>query len=176
MYSVDDIRQEYRRLDKLSGLDTSDVEIEISQRPGRRLGSFRYPLNEGAAPLRIIISASLLGQEEQFWDTIRHEYAHAAVYLKHPGERHGHDKLWQDMCRRLGCSPTRLAPQSEELRRRTQAEAKYRVHCKGCGRDSYYFRAGKVINSLVKNRGRGVRCACCGGQSFDVFIREEGKP
>ncbi len=140
MHSLDEIRREYDRLDKLCGVDTSSVEIEISRRPGRRLGSFRYPLKEGAAPLRIIISASLLEQDEQFWDTIRHEYAHAAVYLRHPGERHGHDRTWKELCRQLGCSPERLAPESRAQQERTEETAKYRVHCNGCGRASNYFR------------------------------------
>lgn len=119
MHSLDEIRREYDRLDKLCGVDTSGVEIEISRRPGRRLGSFRYPLKEGEAPLRIIIDASLLEQDEQFWDTIRHEYAHAAVYLRHPGERHGHDRTWKELCRQLGCSPERLAPESRAQQERT---------------------------------------------------------
>ena len=171
MHSLEEIRKEYDRLDRLCGVDTSRVELKISRRPGRRLGSFRYPLRGGETPLRISISASVLEQEEQFWDTIRHEYAHAAVYLQHPGERHGHDRLWRDMCRRLGCSPERLAPQSEESLERTLEQAKYRVHCKGCGRDSYYFRAGKVVKSL-RPGGRGrVRCAFCGSDSFELYVR-----
>ena len=172
MHSLEEIRKEYDRLDRLCGVDTSRVELKISRRPGRRLGSFRYPLRGGGTPLRISISASVLEQEEQFWDTIRHEYAHAAVYLQHPGERHGHDRLWQDMSRRLGCSPERLAPQSEESLERTREQAKYRVHCKGCGRDSYYFREGKVIKALRRG-GRGrVRCGLCGGSSFELYIRK----
>ncbi len=172
MHSLDEIRREYDRLDKLCGVDTSSVEIEISRRPGRRLGSFRYPLKEGAAPLRIIISASLLEQEEQFWDTIRHEYAHAAVYLRHPGERHGHDRTWKELCRQLGCSPERLAPESRAQQERTEETAKYRVHCNGCGRDSYYFREGKVVKALRRG-GRGrVRCAFCGSDSFQLYVRK----
>ncbi len=172
MHSLDEIRREYDRLDKFCGLDTSELEIEISNRPGRRLGSFRYPLKEGTAPLRIIISASLLEQDEQFWDTIRHEYAHAAVYLRHPGERHGHDRTWKELCRQLGCSPERLAPESRAQQERTEETAKYRVHCNGCGRDSYYFREGKVVKTLRRG-GRGrVRCAFCGSDSFQLYVRK----
>ena len=172
MYSLEDIRKEYDRLDRLCGLDTSQIEIAISRRPGRRLGSFRYPLGEDGSLLRITISAGILEQEEQFWDTIRHEYAHAALYLRCPGERHGHDRLWKELCRELGCAPERLAPQSEPQQRRTEETAKYRVHCKGCGRDSYYFREGKVIKALRRG-GRGrVRCGLCGGSSFELYIRK----
>ena len=171
MHSLEEIRKEYDRLDRLCGVDTSRVELKISRRPGRRLGSFRYPLRGGGTPLRISISASVLEQEEQFWDTIRHEYAHAAVYLQHPGERHGHDKVWKDICRELGCSPERLAPQNQAQQQRTEESAKYRVHCKGCGRDSYFFREGKVIKALRRG-GRGrVRCAFCGSDSFELYVR-----
>ena len=170
MYAAEDIRKEYERLDRLCGLDTSQIEIVISRRPGRRLGCFRYPL-KGDGPLRIIISAALLEQEEQFWDTIRHEYAHAAAYLRHPGEKHGHDKVWKDICRELGCSPERLAPQNQAQQQRTEESAKYRVHCKGCGRDSYFFREGKVIKALRRG-GRGrVRCAFCGSDCFELHVR-----
>ena len=171
MHSLEEIRKEYDRLDRLCGVDTSRVELKISRRPGRRLGSFRYPLRGGGTPLRISISASVLEQEEQFWDTIRHEYAHAAVYLQHPGEKHGHDKVWKDICRELGCSPERLAPQNQAQQQRTEESAKYRVHCKGCGRDSYFFREGKVIKALRRG-GRGrVRCAFCGSDSFELYVR-----
>lgn len=171
MYSLEDIRKEYDRLDRLCGLDTSKVEIGISRRPGRRLGSFRYPL-KGEGPLRIIINAALLDQEEQFWDTIRHEYAHAAAYLRYPGEKHGHDEVWKNICRELGCAPERLAPQSQTQRQRTEETAKYRIHCKGCGRDSYYFREGKVIKALCRGRKGAVRCAFCGSDSFELYVRQ----
>ena len=171
MHSLDEIRREYERLDRLCGVDTSGVEIGISNRTGRRLGSFRYPMKAGAAPLRIVINSALLEQDEQFWDTVRHEYAHAVVYLRYPGEKHGHDRVWKAVCRELGCSPERLAPQSGEEQRRIESAAKYRVHCTGCGRDSYYVRAGKVIKALRRGRG-GVRCAFCGSESFDLYVRK----
>ena len=129
-------------------------------------------MKEGSTALRIIISASLLDQEEQFWDTIRHEYAHAAVYLRHPGERHGHDWIWKETCRKLGCAPERLAPQNQAQQQRTEETAKYRVHCKGCGRDSYYFREGKVIKALRRGRKGAVRCAFCGSDSFELYTRK----
>ena len=47
MHSLEEIRKEYDRLDRLCGVDTSRVELKISRRPGRRLGSFRYPLRGG---------------------------------------------------------------------------------------------------------------------------------
>lgn len=82
MHSLEEIRAEYDRLDRLCGVDTSAVEIALSRRGVRRLGSFRYPAKGKAGALRITINASLLNEEEAFWDTVRHEYAHALVYLR----------------------------------------------------------------------------------------------
>ena len=172
MHSLKDIRKEYDRLDRLCGLDTSGIVIELSRRRSRRLGCFWRPRKNGSAPLRIVINPTLLEEEEQFWDTIRHEYAHAAVYLRHPGEKHGHDKLWKDTCRELGCSPERLAPLDEAYYRRMQKTAKYRVHCNNCGRDTYYFREGKIIKTLRQGGRAKLCCASCGSQSFSLYVRK----
>ena len=43
MHTLEEIRAEYDRLDRLCGVDTSAIEITISRRGVRRLGSFRYP-------------------------------------------------------------------------------------------------------------------------------------
>ncbi|MCD7768647.1 MAG: hypothetical protein LUH36_00795, partial [Oscillospiraceae bacterium] len=85
IHTLENIRREYDRLDKLCGVDTSQIELRISSRMVKRFGSFRYPINGTVAPLRITISQAILGNDAQFYDTIRHEYAHAAVYLLHPG-------------------------------------------------------------------------------------------
>lgn len=39
--------------------------------------------------------------EEQFWDTIRHEYAHALVTLR-DGKLHRHDGVWKSACCEVG--------------------------------------------------------------------------
>ena len=62
MHTLEEIRTEYDRLDRLCGVDTSDVEIVLSRRGVRRLGSFRYPAKGRAGALRITINASLLGE------------------------------------------------------------------------------------------------------------------
>lgn len=70
MHSLDEIRREYERLDRLCGVDTSGVEIGISNRTGRRLGSFRYPMKAGAAPLRIVINSALLEQDVKCYNKV----------------------------------------------------------------------------------------------------------
>ena len=171
MHTLEEIRAEYDRLDRLCGVDTSAVEIGISRRGVRRLGSFRYPAKGRAGALRITINASLLDEEEGFWDTVRHEYAHALVYLRYPGERHGHDAVWKAACRELGCSPDRLAAQTEEGRAELERRAKYKVQCAQCGQTTFYLRRGKGVDLLLRGPGGQVRCAQCGGSKLALYVR-----
>lgn len=175
MHSVEEIRAEYARLDELCGVDTSGIEIVLSRRGVRWLGSFRYPVKGSGRPLRITINSALLTEDARFWDTVRHEYAHAVVYLRDPGRRHGHDAVWKAVCRQVGCSPERLAAQTEESEAALSRRAKYHVHCRICGRDSYYLREGKVVKLLRQGKGRYIRCAFCGGSSFELFVRTPEK-
>lgn len=172
MHTLEEIRAEYDRLDRLCGVDTSAIEIVLSRRGVRRLGSFRYPAGGKAGALRISINAALLDQEAQFWDTVRHEYAHALVYLRSGGVNHGHDALWKAACREVGCSPDRLASQTAESQAALERRAKYRVRCTACGRESLYFRRGKVVDLLLRGGQGQVRCAQCGSSRLEISVRE----
>ena len=168
MHTLEEIRAEYDRLDKLCGVDSSGIALAFSTRMTRRYGSFRYPVKPGGPPPRITIANFLRQEDEDFWDTVRHEYAHAAVWLLHPGENHGHDDLWKEMCRRVGCRPLsrgKLSPrQSETL----ESRARYCVACMDCGRETYYLRAGKVIQLFRWGRTEALRCRC-GSKRLHLF-------
>ena len=168
---MDEIRREYDRLDRLCGVDTSSFELVISRRSIRRLGSFRYPAPGTDAPPRITISEVILDDDEQFWDTVRHEYAHAVVWLRRPGERHGHDEVWKSVCREIGCVPKGTAPSSEQLQRVRCQNAKYRVSCRECGMETYYLRAGRIVQLLASGRGQSVRCGRCNSSALDLYVR-----
>ena len=172
MHTTEEIRREYDRLDRLCGVDTSGVEIVISRRSLKRLGSFRAPAPGSGKPPRITVSAAILEDEEQFWDTVRHEYAHAAVWLTHPGERHGHDGVWKDMCRKIGCTPKSTAPAGEELERQRRQRAKYKVRCASCGLETYYLRAGKIVTMMERGYRRHIRCGKCGSGDLELYVRD----
>lgn len=175
MHTVQEIRTEYDRLDKLLGVDTSEVEIVISPHRGKRLGSFRSPGENVppmfAKPLRISISAAVMENDDAFWDTIRHEYAHAVVYLTHPGENHGHDEVWKAVCRKIGCAPKGTTAASDEQKQEWVASARYRVHCESCGADTYYHRAGKIVQLLMYGQRKRVRCRC-GSNELSLYVRQ----
>ena len=175
-HTLREARNEYDRLDRLLGVDTSGIELAVSPHRGKRLGSFRSPnprtSSRIAVPPRILLSAAVLENDELFWDTIRHEYAHAVVWLTHPDERHGHDAIWKDVCRQIGCTPRATTAASEEQKREWMNTAKYRVHCESCGADTYYQRAGKVVSILMRGEKRRLRCPC-GSCDLSLYIRRE---
>ena len=168
MFTVQDIRAEYDRLDALTGADTSGVALSVSGRAVKRFGVFRP-----GSPPRIVISAFVMEGENaaQFWDTIRHEYAHAVVWLRHPGERHGHDAVWKAVCREVGCAPKATTAPDAAQKAAREARAKYKLVCEGCGQETYYLREGKILRLLRSGRGKNVRCVRCGGHRFAVYER-----
>ena len=172
MHTIEDIRAEYDRLDAILGIDTSEVQLAISRRSVKRLGSCRYPAPGSGAPMKITISALVLDDEAQFRDTVRHEYAHAAVYLLHPGERHGHDAVWKGVCRRIGCAPRSLAPAGEDVERARRERARYMVRCNGCGAETYYLRAGKIVSLMERGYRKRIRCTRCGGNDLFLYERD----
>lgn len=175
LHTVQEIRTEYDRLDRLLGVDTTDLEISISPHRGKRLGTFRSPGGDVppmfAGPPRISISAAVMENDELFLDTIRHEYAHAVVWLTHPGEHHGHDAVWKAVCLRIGCTPKGTVEASDEQKQEWAAAAKYRVHCSSCGADTFYLRAGKVVKLLMHGQKRRVYCRC-GSRDLILYVRE----
>ena len=94
------IHDEYARLDELIGVDSSQIEIKISTRLKRHYGYFMYK-----PKLRIVIANAALRSYKIFYEVIRHEYAHAALWLLEPGVDHKHDLRWRDMARQVGCIP-----------------------------------------------------------------------
>ena len=82
MHTVEEIRREYKRLDQMIGVDTSHLEIVFSPRAVYQYGCCKYQQkNRKIAPYKILIASFLLEEESAFWNTVRHEYAHAAAAL-----------------------------------------------------------------------------------------------
>lgn len=172
MHTLEEIRAEYRRLDTLCGADTSAIPVVLSTRMVKRLGSFRYPLNDRGAPPQITISAAVLAEDALFWNTIRHEYAHAVVWLRHPGEQHGHDALWRSVCQVIGCAPKATVPASGGQMALRKARARYTVRCKHCGQETFYLRKGRIVELLEAGESNRVRCRACGSHAFDLFAKK----
>lgn len=75
----------------------------------KTLGQVKY--NKGGFGIKEIeFSKKFLqfGTEAQIMDTIKHELAHAFAYWT-TGELHGHDKIWQNIAKKLGANPKAIA-------------------------------------------------------------------
>ena len=162
MYTLEDVRAEYDRLDTLCKVDTSAIQLRISSRGIRRYGfcSFRKE-GKKLVPRVISLADHIFNEEDIFWQTVRHEYAHALASLR-DGKKHGHDDAWKRACREVGCDPTRLidAQPSPELVARREQRVKYILICDSCGKEYHYYRRGKVVDAFLTGRS-GYKCGKC---------------
>ena len=180
-YSIDDIRREYDRLDKLLGIDTRNITLSVSSRCVRRYGVCRY--DKDRIPKEICITDFIMECEDSFWDVIRHEYAHALVRIRYPKEKHGHDRVFKAACIEVGCRPERCSDDEEAAqyvkeRRKTRAENRkssygrtesfyrYLVGCDYCGHEWKYKSKGKVVKIAFGDLDGKLTCPHCKCNDF----------
>ncbi len=168
-HTIEDVRREYDRLDALCGVETRGLSLRVSTRAKKRLGSCKYTGNrvEGITISDFVLDAP----DEVFYDTIRHEYAHALVKLRRPRERHGHDALWKAACVEVGCAPERCCDPSvlpESARARRAEPDRYLLRCLVCGAEWRYKRQTKLLRLVARGGSRRCSCPYCKGHRFSV--------
>lgn len=161
MHSLAEIRAEYNRLDQKFGINTEHMDIEFSNRLTNTYGK-TYSKNK--IPYRIVIAGFLRTEEEQFYDTIRHEYAHALATIRHKANC-GHDYRWQRAAVETGCKPDRLAQNCESRQNILASRKTYIVSCEKCGSKHTYLKMCKSLQSIMKNEKR-YRCGKCGSDNL----------
>lgn len=148
------LRAEWRKIraahpDRLAG-----CSFKVNGRFKRRLGVCRSRRADGM-PISVEVAASLMapGLEQQAFDTLYHEAAHALA-----GHAAGHGPAWKAWCRELGAKPERLAALTTEERQvLTEVnKAKWTVGCEACGTSGQRFR-------LSQRTKLHARCGRCGG-------------
>ena len=72
MWTLAQVQAEYRRLDRLLGIDTSRVAVSFSRCMTRQYGVCTFVKNR---PQEIRLADFLRREDQVFWDTARHEYA-----------------------------------------------------------------------------------------------------
>ena len=168
-HTLEDIRAEYDRLDGICGIDTSRVKLRISKGT-RRLGSFSYDRFDPYNTMKIAVSSVTLEDDDLFYHTVRHEYAHCAVFLLRRGENHGHDAIFRAMCRKIGCSTEATVRPDSETGKKLSAMSKYTVRCRQCGAETGYNSAGKTLKLIMSGKKNAVFCRRCRGSDFEVII------
>ena len=161
------IKIEYARLDELCKVDSSSVDISLSSRMTKKFGCFEIKYSKPNPKLSIRISEKILPDEELFYDVIRHEYAHALVYLRDPKGKHMHDEVWKAACLEVGCEPKATVKNIATYLPVKEREDKYIIRCLNCGTESKYRSKSKVIKILLKEKRGTVVCNKCGSTKFE---------
>ncbi len=163
------IRDEMCRLDRMTGMDTSDVPIRISSRMTRTWGMCRWQVTGRKFHIRELVFAKRLvehGTAEHITNVIRHEYAHLYVTLR-DNKNHGHDAVWKQAALWLGCNAKRCEGFDEIDD--VEGEIKYKVTCQGCGAMFKYRRASKIVQELRRNPdSTRFFCRRCNSHSFSL--------
>lgn len=158
------IRDEMKRLDQISGLDTSTVPVRISSRMTYGWGKCSYICVRKKYKIKELVFAERLlkyGTMEHILNVIRHEYAHAYVMLTH-NKKHGHDAVWKRAALRFGCNAQRCENFDE-----VDKIYQYRVTCQGCGSISHYQRKVGIVQELEKNpNSTQFYCKKCRSRNF----------
>ena len=167
MHTIDQIRKEYKRLDQMIGVDTTDLEIAFSPRAVYQYGCCKYRKNgKHVYPYKILIASFLQQEEGAFWDTIRHEYAHAAAVLL-TGKNQGHGPVWRSICQRIGVAPDRLAQECPAQKEQKENRIKYTVVCQNCGAHYQKIRRTPFVAAVLASGGKPISYRCvCGGRRF----------
>lgn len=187
------MRTEYDRLDRLCGVNTQKIELKLSGRLTRRLGYFTVSKKNLLTPpeLSITVATRILQSDALFYEVIRHEYAHALVYLRKPREKHGHDTVWRAAAREVGCNPRATTkvedygipadggdrPDKKSGKAagklgRTQSKKaayKYALRCCTCGAESRFKTECKTVMIAEGKLPGSVICRRCRGRAFSCY-------
>lgn len=176
MFTVNEIRKELMRLDQISGLDTSSIPIRVSNRMTKCWGhcvaiksAGEYKVKELAFADRLLKYAT----PEHVLETVRHEYAHAYVFIKNQ-KNDGHGSYWKHAVVKFGAPPKRCSskPEVSENMPDYENKTKYILSCPCCDWNYNYTRAGNAIKELKANP-KSVRYYCpkCGGRPLNLTER-----
>lgn len=168
MFTIADIRNEYKRLDAITGQNIANLPIKISKRCTKRRGaySFRLMYKQSVFDEKFIISDFVMAEDsDNFYNTIRHEYAHA-VATRVTLTNAGHDAVWKKYAVMVGAKPTPYSdrtPQQTERQMNAFKKNGYIVTCENCGKQYMYSRKTKVINIIESNyQNATLTCPACG--------------
>lgn len=144
MWTVNELTKELNNIFESQGCEFK-YPVKINGRLTRTLGRC---ILVGDSDLSIEFSKQLLetATDESIIGVIKHEAAHALTWVK-TGTMHGHDEVFRDMCKKIGCDNDRAKTKVERLVSLDEVN-KYTIKCKCCGK-SVAFRRSKC--KLVKN-------------------------
>ena len=102
-WSVDDIKNVLRELDKKTGADSSNIPVEINPRLKRALARYTC-YTHSRQPVKFDFGTKILNVPDfkALEDTIIHEYAHFIVNTHRKSKDLGHSAEFRQVCKDLG--------------------------------------------------------------------------
>ena len=102
-WSVDDIKNVLRELDKKTGADSSNIPVEINPRLKRALARYTC-YTQSRKPVKFDFGTKILNVPDfkALEDTIIHEYAHFIVNTHRKSKDLGHSAEFRQVCKDLG--------------------------------------------------------------------------
>lgn len=167
MRTIQDVRKVLNELDKISGFDSTGVEV-VRSRQTKTLASFSFRLRPVVEPVQFKISKTVLClNEENFREIIKHEYAHFMATVVH-NENCYHDYRFIEMCKKIGASFTEPRVTNDDIQEVTKRLAKHRILCK-CGFEQSFSRMCETIRWAKKGY---CKCPKCGNSELQHIERK----
>lgn len=167
MLSLSRVKEHCREAFRKAGYDFDNYNIEVSfngrltKTLGRCIGKYRgnefYPVKIEFSKLLIETST-----DKSVVDVIYHECAHALVDIE-TKTHHGHDKVFKEMCARIGT--TNDGTVTKDLERTVSEEEVYKYFIKCCDCRRIVGKRHRLCN-VVKNP-QLYHCSC--GGSLEVI-------
>lgn len=170
MRTITDIRNEYKRLDSEFGYNIANqYRLKVSKRLTKTRGYCKIDFMRHAKEIQIA-DFVMNEPDETFYNTIRHEYAHAMAYEKY-GAGVGHDARWKALAKMVGCNGEQYSKATKEQIDKMVSRTYYVVECKHCGKQFVFRRmCDRMRMAYVGD------CVCpCGCDSFE-FYKSDGTP
>ena len=164
MWTIEQVKIELDKLRVADGLPVIQVPINANGRLTRTLGRVRFS-RYSCEPICIEFAQRLLdnGTDNDIINVIKHEYAHYYLLVV-TGENHGHDALFKQKCREIGCTHEKTHNKLESSDDDTEQEYKYEVWCDDCHKMiGTYSRICKTLRNIEY-----CQCGVCRGSNLRV--------
>lgn len=139
--------------------------IEINNRLTRALGRVRSFNN---IPIAMEISGKLVEscKNEQVFEVVLHECAHAIANIRDPYTKHGHDEFFRQICLEIGCSLDEPSVHFDEYQSNVK---QYRVYCKSCGTlVAVRQRMTNGLKEMLSPDNNSWYCTVCKHKQFEL--------
>lgn len=185
MFTISDIKTEFERLDKITGANIAQYPIRISRKCIYKRGSFKYNYKTQDNQLvfynkKFMFADFVLADtQENFINTVRHEYAHALALYIYKCNNINHGEKWVKCCHIVNCIPSATTNKtcSEQLERikrhNNKKRIQYKVSCTNCDKSWIYKKKNNLIKSILGNYDGIFSCPYCNNTHFTFITYRE---